>query len=104
MAIVPKESQWDERTPFYHTNKWRKKSEYIRNNEPYCRVCKEKGITIIGKVADHIIPMSKGGDPWADENLQTLCNVCHNKKRKEESLGKIGKWKMNEDGYKVPDG
>ena len=26
---------------------------------------------------DHITPMRRGGDPWALDNLQTLCRACH---------------------------
>ena len=35
---------------------------------------------------DHIIPLSQGGDPWAMDNLQSLCGFpCHVSKTKEEN-------------------
>ena len=33
---------------------------------------------------DHITPLDKGGDPYAEENLQTLCRGCHLKKSADE--------------------
>ncbi|MFX0172749.1 MAG: HNH endonuclease [Candidatus Hodarchaeota archaeon] len=33
---------------------------------------------------DHIIPIAMGGDPFDRENLQTLCEVCHKEKTKED--------------------
>lgn len=35
--------------------------------------------------ADHIIPLSKGGAPYAPGNLQTLCRSCHIEKTTAES-------------------
>ena len=45
--------------------------------------------TRCGKYAnevDHVIPLHKGGDPWAESNLQALCKQDHfSKSRKENS-------------------
>jgi 5-methylcytosine-specific restriction endonuclease McrA len=31
-------------------------------------------------MVDHIKPINQGGSIWNKDNLQTLCNRCHNKK------------------------
>ena len=33
---------------------------------------------------DHVKPLSKGGDPWNMDNLQTLCRGCHIAKTRSE--------------------
>jgi 5-methylcytosine-specific restriction endonuclease McrA len=42
---------------------------------PVCCICKER----VSTVADHVIPLSEGGD-WKIENGQGVCAVCHNRK------------------------
>ena len=34
---------------------------------------------------DHILPLQLGGDPWALDNLQTLCRSCHIQKTAGEN-------------------
>ena len=34
--------------------------------------------------ADHIIPISLGGDEWSFDNIQTLCKQCHKDKTKKD--------------------
>ena len=48
----------------------------ILNRDPICRMCKTAPAT----VADHIIPLRKGGD-WSLANGQGLCWSCHQRKR-----------------------
>lgn len=49
-------------------------------------------VAIIGDesqlIADHIIPISLGGEEWDINNIQTLCKDC-NKKKTSEDLKKI---------------
>jgi len=67
------------RDPFYHSTEWRKlRAWYIKNN-PLCVVCNE-----LGRVVDHIIPISQGGERYDINNLQTMCDMHHNKKRAYE--------------------
>lgn len=44
--------------------------------EPLCRHCKEKGITRLATVPDHITPLAFGGTDTED-NIQCLCDECH---------------------------
>ena len=34
---------------------------------------------------DHTVPLQRGGDPWALDNLQTLCRGCHLTKTRREN-------------------
>ena len=45
-----------------------------------CRKCGKAGQLEV----DHIRPLSKGGEPWDFDNLQTLCRGCHIAKTRAE--------------------
>ena len=34
---------------------------------------------------DHIVPLDRGGDPWALDNLQAICRGCHVRKTRAEN-------------------
>ena len=61
--------------------------------DPICQdpfgLHKEHGELVQANVADHIIPMSHGGESEMD-NLQSLCENCHNKKTAVED----GRWAL----------
>lgn len=38
-----------------------------------CRLCRRAGKLEV----DHVLALEDGGDPWAADNLQTLCRQCH---------------------------
>ena len=53
-----------------------------------------------GSEVDHIIPLRRGGDPWALDNLQVLCGGrggCHAQKTARENrrvlTGEQQKWR-----------
>jgi len=69
-----------------------------------CEECDRKGITTIGHVADHIVPLSKGGT-GDRSNYQLLCRQCAKEKdardrgkplRKRPRFGMDG-WIIEED-------
>lgn len=35
-------------------------------------------------MVDHITPINNGGEPLDSDNLQSLCNTCHARKRSQE--------------------
>lgn len=70
--------------PFYDTRRWRRLTVNHREKEPLCRECRNRGIVKAGTLVDHIIPMLDGGAPWDEDNLQTLCDRCHQVKRAGE--------------------
>lgn len=65
---------------FYSSPLWRKTRARILAKEPLCRMCYEKGLTQAATVVDHILPINKGGEKYKQENLQPLCETCHNRK------------------------
>lgn len=68
----------------YQCRKWRNTSINFRIKNPLCIQCELKGIIKPATVTDHIKPITQGGDPWDFENMQPLCDSCHNKKSRSE--------------------
>jgi len=68
--------------------RWQRARAYQLKIEPLCRLCKNKGITKLAKVVDHIIP-HKGNYAlmWDNSNFQSLCTPCHNTKTATEDGG-----------------
>ena len=77
-----------------YDGQWGKVSEYVRRIEPMCRRCRDA----LAQMVDHIIPIKQGGERLALDNLQPLCNSCHNKKTREDEIkyGKQEHGKINE--------
>ena len=70
----------------YHTKQWRTLRKYILTNEPLCRECKRKDIVTEATVVDHIENARNSSMFWRVDNLQPLCNKCHNKKSGSERV------------------
>ena len=53
---------------------WARVRRVVFERDGYrCRQCGRAGRL----ECDHVIPLHRGGDPWALDNLQTLCGGCH---------------------------
>ncbi len=79
----------------YKSRKWQRARLAHLSREPLCRACGRAGEQV-----DHIKPVSRGGDMWDDDNLETLCASCHSQKTRIESSG--GTWQVvGVDGYPV---
>ncbi len=74
----------NEERAFYQSSRWRRVSLRHREQEPLCRTCKKDGRIVIGALTDHIIPIRQGGQRWDEANYQTLCDACHQRKRRGE--------------------
>lgn len=88
----------------YQSFKWRKhRDRYIKRN-PLCEVCNEIGLVTEAKVVDHVIPIRSPhyGSIWSEANWMSLCQLCHNTKRKRESQGKVIKGKLDENNELIP--
>jgi 5-methylcytosine-specific restriction endonuclease McrA len=79
-----KEKPWGENQKFYKRVNWNKLRTLQLTTEPLCRKCKQKGLTVPATVADHIIPIEQGGERYDLDNLQSLCESCHNRKSAKE--------------------
>lgn len=65
---------------FYNSRTWRKLRRGFLDKNPLCCSCEEKGEVTLATVADHIIPINKGGEALDEGNLQPMCARCHNAK------------------------
>lgn len=70
----------EDNSKFYKSRAWQKIRLQVLMSEPLCRTCYLKGIDTPAQVVDHITPISEGGSKTDSNNLQPLCNSCHNRK------------------------
>lgn len=68
----------------YHTAAWRKLRLSVLNVEPLCRMCMAADKIAAACLVDHIVPVKQGGEFWERDNLQPLCNNCHELKSAAE--------------------
>lgn len=66
----------------YNSTTWRKIRAAHMAAEPVCRECGR-----LAHMVDHIIPIRSGGSMTDRNNMQSLCNQCHARKRGRESHG-----------------
>lgn len=59
--------------------------EQLFYEEPLCRHCAAKGITKLATQRDHILSLGEGGTE-EPENIQPLCDDCHDIKSRSESV------------------
>lgn len=68
----------------YH---WRKVSRLYRLKHPICEECLRENADIprLATSVDHIKPLFLGGEPYNEDNLQSLCDYHHAIKSHEEN-------------------
>ena len=81
-----KRTRQHDNSKFYHSMRWRNLRRYIIKKYPLCVMCERKGEVNPAYVVDHIKPISMGGSPTDESNLQTLCRKCHDKKSAQEGV------------------
>jgi 5-methylcytosine-specific restriction protein A len=64
----------------YGSPRWKRVRASHLASEPLCRPCKRRGRIEATRIVDHITPIRRGGDPFDDSNLQSLCWSCHSEK------------------------
>lgn len=69
---------------FYNTKRWKALRRRQLAKHRLCEECLKAGRFVEANTADHIIPIKQGGDPYAEDNLQSLCSSCHARKSAEE--------------------
>lgn len=68
-----------------------------------CEQCRREGRTTVGTIADHVIPLAKGGKTERS-NYQLLCKSCSNKKTIEDGGRKCRvRRRIALDGWPVDD-
>lgn len=76
---------YKENQSFYQSKEWRNLRDLVRQREPLCRECLNRGVVKLGQAIDHIKPRKDYPELALDEsNLQNLCNFHHNRKRQYE--------------------
>tara|TARA_R110000737_G_scaffold37384_2_gene57161 strand:+ start:1755 stop:2096 length:342 start_codon:yes stop_codon:yes gene_type:complete len=71
---------------FYNSKGWRMTRKFYIKANPLCEICKRNNITKESQMVDHITPINNGGQKIDHNNLQALCNKCHNTKSAKEGV------------------
>jgi 5-methylcytosine-specific restriction protein A len=79
-----KERDQTEERQFIHSTIWRKIRDAKLARDPLCEKCLKRGIDRAAIIVHH-----KDGNELnnMDENLESLCNLCHEEKHKEDRWG-----------------
>jgi 5-methylcytosine-specific restriction protein A len=72
---------------FYNSWPWRMFAKRYKEKNPLCVECDKIELVVPVYVVDHIIPINAGGERLSDDNVQSLCESCHNRKSANESRG-----------------
>lgn len=72
-------------THLYKTKHWKLVRSMVLASEPICQLCILDGRITEATVVDHIVPIRLGGSFDDRNNLQSLCERCHNSKTAKES-------------------
>ena len=76
--VYNEQSRSKESTAVYNTRRWKKLRAAQLSREPLC-----VNIVVCGNVAtivDHVVEIRDGGEPFSIENLESMCQCCHNTK------------------------
>jgi 5-methylcytosine-specific restriction enzyme A len=63
------------RDRFYNTRTWKRLRRLKLARNPLCEVCGRPASDV-----DHTKSINSGGDPYAMDNLRSLCHDCHSRK------------------------
>ncbi|HGJ5883467.1 HNH endonuclease [Arsenophonus nasoniae] len=65
-----------------YSSQWAKYRLIYLKEHPLCVKCESQGIYTPAKIVDHIIPIDGDSDVlfWWQDNHQSLCQGCHNRK------------------------
>lgn len=79
---------------FYNARKWRNTAARHKEANPLCAECLRNNKNTLVKQTDHIrglqFLLDNGLDPYADEELESACTSCHNKKSGRDAHKKGG--------------
>lgn len=68
----------------YDSPRWRALRRQVLSEDPFCKFCKMENIATENTIADHIVPISMGGNKWDRNNIQGICAHHHNTKSSYE--------------------
>ena len=61
----------------YDTRRWKRIRAQQLRREPLCRMCLDVQRAVPAVDVDHIKPIADGGEPFAFDNLRSLCHSHH---------------------------
>lgn len=65
----------------YGTPQWRGLRSLKLSTDPLCEACLRRDVVEAASVVDHVVAISKGGDPFPPlHGLMSMCEPCHNAK------------------------
>ena len=56
---------------------WAKFRAIYLSAHPLCTMCEDKGYIVKADLIHHKTPLDQGGSKYNEDNLQALCNDCH---------------------------
>lgn len=86
----PFEQRAVDNSAFYNSRAWRKLRKGFLDKNPLCATCEKADVVTVATVADHIVPISRGGERLDEANLQPMCKKCHDSKSAKEKSGAGG--------------
>ena len=92
-----KRKQCDKKQIRTRGRRWMRMRNLVLIEEPVCMVCGRRAATQV----DHKIPLSKGGTDDRD-NLQGICDGCHDDKTNKDLGMKHRVEQVGLDGYPIP--
>jgi 5-methylcytosine-specific restriction endonuclease McrA len=73
----------------YTTQRWQRLRRHKLREHPLCEYCLNVGKLEVATVVDHIVPISRGGDPYPPlDHLMSCCASHHNQKTRAEQQDK----------------
>jgi 5-methylcytosine-specific restriction protein A len=64
--------------PFYKSKRWETTRLVVLHRDLICQECKKTAAKVVHHVVDARIWVGRGNDFYDEENLQGLCEPCHN--------------------------
>jgi len=83
---------------FYTKAVWLERRRRQLMDEPWCRLCAEKGLPVAARVADHIEPHRGDWTKFRCGALQSLCYDCHDRTKRIMELRGYG-LDIGDDGW-----
>lgn len=84
----PFEQRAVDNSAFYNSRAWRNLRKSFLDANPLCVECERNDMITVATVADHIKPITKGGERLDVNNLQAMCKKHHDSKSANESRSK----------------
>lgn len=85
----------------YSTARWKRLRLHRLDQEPLCRLCRDRFKRITpANVCDHIVPHKGDEQLFFDyANTQSLCKPCHDIHKHREEIGALERPEFGADGY-----